>query len=347
MKPKVRALTALLIICILIAGATARAEEKTKKYSEAWPVNSVGTLEINNRFGEVRVTDKGGRNITIDVVVTVEASSEKNAQDLLGQIDISFGKTGNTVTAETHISKGFSSRRRFSIDYEVNIPPDKNLTVINKYGNTFINELNANGSFDIQYGNITINAMNTPENGSAKLSLAYGKSDIQRANNINVTVQYSNMNFGTLNELRLNSKYTVISIERVGSVTAESKYDTFNFKNVRSLNADTKYTNIKMEELAENLNLTAGYGGIKVGKVNTEFNNLSITSSYGHVILGLGNASYAIDASCNYCGISYPESNFSGDRRNENNTRTLQGKVGNGSGGRIYIKSRYGEIKLD
>jgi hypothetical protein len=215
MKPKVRTLMALLLTGFLIAGSTARAEEKTKNYSESWPVNSVQTLEINNRFGEVKVTDKGGSNVTVDVVVTVEAASESKAKELLDLINVSFSKTGNTATAETYISKSFSSRRHFSIDYEVNIPSDKNLNITNKYGNTFVNILNANGTFDIQYGNITINELNTPESGSAELNLAYGKSDIQNAKDMNVTVKYSNMNFGTLNDLNWNQSTPLLTLIRL------------------------------------------------------------------------------------------------------------------------------------
>ncbi|MFW6369874.1 MAG: hypothetical protein ACOC10_01560 [Bacteroidota bacterium] len=347
MKPKVRTFTALLIMCLLIAGTTARAEEQTKEYNESWPVNSVQTLEISNRFGEVKVADKGGNDVTINVVVTVEAASERRARELLDLINVSFNKTGNTVTAETHISRSFSSRQRFSIDYEVNIPPDKNLDITNKYGNTFVNVLNADGIFDIQYGNISINELNTPDNGTAELNLAYGKSDIQSANDMNVTVQYSNMNFGTMNDLKLNSKYTKTFIDKVGSVNAESKYDTFDFEMVGSLKANTKYTHIRMEKLAESLNLDAGYGGIQVESVDNAFKDISVTSSYGQVALGLDGASYSLDASCNYCGISFPEDNFSGNRMTENHTRTIKGKVGNGAGGNVYIKSRYGEIKLN
>ncbi len=347
MKPKINILAILFISGLLMAGTAAKAEEKTTKYHESWPVNSLQTLEINNRFGEIKIVDKGGNNITVDAVVTVEASNEKKADELLKLIDVSFGKTGNTVTAQTHISNNFSSNKHFSIDYEVNIPPDKNLIITNKYGNTFINSLNANGSFDIQYGSITVNELNTPEKGSADLKLAYGKSDIENARDLTVTVQYSKMNFGMLNHLNLNSKYTVTNIEKVGSVKAESKYDTFNLGNTGSLQANTKYTHIKINELLDNLNLDAGYGGINVNKIANGFKNVNITSSYGQVSLGLNDVSYSIEAYCTYCGVSYPENRFSGERMSENHSRIIKGKVGNGSGGEVFIKSRYGEVKLD
>ncbi len=343
MKPKIKMISALWLLAMLTSVTIAAAQEKTKKYSESWPVNSVQTLVVNNRFGQINVTDRGGSNITIDVVVTVEAP-ERRANELLDMIDVSFGKTGSTVTAETHISRNFQSRSKFSINYEINIPPDKNLDITNKYGNTFVNILNATGTFDIQYGNISVNELNTPQ--PASMNLAYGKSNIESARDLNVTVQYSNMTFGRTGDMKLNSKYTVVNLDQAGSIDTESRYDTFNFGNIQSLSANTRYTQVKVNELAGNLKVDAGYGGIKIGNVN-QFESIHVTSSYGQVSLGLGDASYSLDASCNYCGISFPENNYKGDRISDNHTRTIKGKVGSGSGGTVYVWSRYGEIKLN
>ena len=347
MKRKFKFFAGIAFMLAATIGMQAFGQEKSKEYHESWPAGSVETLEISNKFGEVKVTNKGGNDVTVDVVVTVEAPNEKRADDLLGQINVSFSKTGNTVLAETHISRDFKSRQRFSIDYEVNIPSDKNLNITNKYGNTFVNVLNASGKFDIQYGNFTANELNTPSSGSVNLNLAYGKSDVETANDIIVTVQYSNMNFGQLKDLNLNSKYAVINLDKAGSVVSESKYDTFNFGEAESLSANTKYTQIRVDKLSSSLKVDAGYGGIKVGEVDSGFESISITNSYGQISLGLGSASYSLDASCDYCGISYPESNFSGDRIRENHSQHVKGKVGAGGGGTVYVKSRYGQIKLN
>ncbi|WP_372948866.1 hypothetical protein [Mariniphaga sp.] len=347
MKQRVRIFAALFLLVASVYGIKATAAEKTKEYHESWPASSVQTLDINNRFGDVKVTHKGGNNVTIDVVITIESANERRAEDLLDQITVSFSKTGNTVTAETHLSRNFKTNLQFSIDYEVNIPSDKNLNIANKYGNVFVNELNASGTFDVQYGNFNANKLNTPSSGKLNLNLAYGKGGIENANDISVTVQYSTINFGQLNDLDLNSKYNVINLDQANSVVADSKYDTFNFGELGSLSAETKYTRIQIDELSESLKVDAGYGGIKVGKVNSDFEFISITSSYGQISVGLGNASYSLDASCNYCGISYPESSFSGDRISENQFRKVKGKVGNGSGGTVFVESRYGQIRLD
>ena len=97
-------ITALMIL-VIIAGAvkTVLAVEKTKKYHESWSASGVETVDISNKFGEVKFKNEGGTEITIDVLVTVEASSENKANDLLEMIDVEFGKSGNTVKAETSI----------------------------------------------------------------------------------------------------------------------------------------------------------------------------------------------------------------------------------------------------
>ena len=340
-------ITALLILVIaLSAGKTVLAVEKTKEYHEKWPASGVENLDISNRFGEVKFTNEGGTEITIDVLVTVEASSESKANDLLDMIEVKFGKSGSTVKAETTIENNFKSQKKFSIDYVINVPSDKNLIVSNKYGNTIVNKLNANGDFKIQYGNLTANELMAPATGKMNILLAYGNANIETTGNATIDVQYSKMSLGTINDLQLNSKYSTVEFDKGRMIQIDSKYDKFNFGRVKSVTATTKYTNFKIEYLAANLKIETGYGGIKVTEIAPDFESISITNSYGQIALGLNNASYSVDAKCDYCGISYPQEKFKGNRMKENTSYEINGKVGTAGGGTVMIRSRYGEIKL-
>ncbi len=346
MKPKCKVIAVLFVLAALMAATASNAEEKTKEYHESWAASSVQTLKIDNKFGEIKIVNRGGSEVTVDVVVTVEATNEARADELLGKINVDFGKSGNTVSAETSIASDFKSRQRFSIDYEVNIPSDKNLDISNKYGNTIVGDLNANGIFNIKYGNLTANELNAPESGNMEVNLEYGKADISAAGDINVVVKYSTMNFGEIDDLVLDSKYTVVNIEKSSSVSADSKYDTFDFDEVESITAETKYSHFKIGELTKSLRIDAGYGGIRIDEVANGFESINITNSYGQIYLGLNESNYMLDASCDYCGITYPEDNFAGDRMSENNSKIVKGKVGSGMGGTVVLNSRYGNIKL-
>ena len=200
MKLAFKLIAAIFVISILSAGTTVIAEEKTKEYNEKWAASSVQSLEITNKFGEIKVINEGGSEITINVVITVEARDEKRADDLLDKINVEFKKSGSTVKAVTTIESNFKSQRKFSIDYVVNIPPDKNLKIANKYGNTIVNELTGNGDFNIQYGNFSANEL-TGEN--IKIELAYGNANIGSAGNINAQVKYSPISFGEIKKLIL------------------------------------------------------------------------------------------------------------------------------------------------
>jgi len=335
----------LFMVGLLSIATTVNAEEKTKEYNQSWPAEAVSTLEISNRFGEIRINNEGGSEITIDVVVTVDAANERRAEELLDQINVAFSRSGNLVKAVTQIEDNFKSQK-FSIDYVVNIPSDKNLNISNKYGNTVVGKLTANGNFSIKYGNFTAYELTTPETGSLNLDLAYGNANIGAASYLDLDVSYSPVTIEELKKLRVESKYSTVNIEKADEIKIESKYDKFNFEEVGSVTATTKYSHIKIGELSKSLKVESGYGGIKVDEISSDFELIDITNSYGQISLGLDDANYSIDASCDYCGISYPEDNFKGNRIKENHTSTLQGKVGTGEGGKIYVKSRYGEIKL-
>ena len=344
MKRTFKLVAAIFIIGILAAGTTAFAEEKTKEYHETWAASSVQLLEISNKFGEIKVVNEGGSEITIDVIVTVEARSEKKADELLNKIDVSFRKSGSTVKAATSITNSFKSQRKFSIDYVVNIPSDKNLKISNKYGNTVVNELTGHGAFNIQYGNLTANNLSGEK---TQIALAYGNADIGSGGNIQAQVKYSPISFGEIKNLKLESKYSDITIEEGKDIQVESKYDKLSFEEVESVTANTKYSHLRIDELAKSLKIETGYGSIKVKQVAPDFEFISITNSYGQISLGLDDASYSVDASCDYCGISYPEDEFTGDRIKENNSRMIKGKIGNGTGGKVMVRSRYGDIKLN
>ncbi len=343
MKRAFKLVAAIFVIGILATGTTAFAEEKTKEYHETWAASSVQTLEITNKFGEIKVVNEGGSEITIDVVVTVEARSEKKADDLLDKIEVEFRKSGSTVKAVTSIANNFKSQSEFSIDYVVNIPSDKNLKIANKYGNTIVNSVTGNGYFNIQYGNFSANELLGEE---IKISLAYGNADIVSGRNIEAQVKYSPISFGEIKNLKLESKYSDITIEEGKVIKVDSKYDKLSFEEVESVTANTKYSHLRIEELAKSLKIETGYGSIKVRQVAPDFEFISITNSYGQISLGLDEASYSVDASCNYCVISYPEDEFTGDRIKENNSRTIKGKIGTGTGGKVMVRSRYGDIKL-
>jgi len=345
MKAKFNFLILFFTVACLL---TASGAEKTKEYHESWAVSEIQALNLINKFGEIKISNNGGNNVTIDVVVTVEASTESRAERLLDQIDVSIRKSGSTLLAETKIDNDFKSQQDFSIDYEVNIPSDRELDISNKFGDTFVNELNARGSFDISYGNFTAVTLKAPLGEDLSISLGYGKATVERLGNAEIEIKYSKMNISEAGNLEVDSKYSVLTVDQLESIDADSKYDIFNFEEVGSVTADTKYTHLEIEELKKALTIESGYGSINVDEVSGGFERIDVTNSYGAVSLGISDrVSYDLKASCEYCDISYNSANFTGNRMDENHTKKVEGKIGKGpSTAKVTVTSRYGGIKL-
>jgi len=333
----------ILLMGLFLVTLVAGAQENTRRFSKSWPVAEVETLVITNKFGEVKINSNGGSMVTVDVVVRVEGSGSRD-RALLEAVNVGFGKEGRTATAETEFGGNLKTRGNFSIDYTVNIPPEKNLTVHNKFGNVILNRLTGKGEFHIAYGNLTAGQMT---GAPLKLELEYGKADIGTMGEATVLLSYYKLFLGTGSRMVLDSKYSVLNADKLQELQLESKYDSFEFGAVASLEGESKFTNYRIGTLERRLKLVSAYGSVKVDQVPAGFELLEVTSSYAQVSLGIdGEAAWEVDASCEYCNISYPEAAFKGNRIKENTRESVHGRVGSGNPGVVRVISKYGNIRL-
>ncbi len=343
MKSKFKLAIALLILST--AFATAAGSEFTKQYRKGWLRSEVNSLEINNKFGEVKINDMGGDSMTIKVLITINNASSGKAKELLEKIRIQFDKTGSLVRAETQIEEGFRNNESFSIDYLVNIPKDRNLSITNKYGNLILNDLEAKGQFEVSYGSMTAGKMKAPAGSPVKISLSYGKADLETINEAEIEIKYSKLNADEIEHLTLDTKYSTLTLHKTANMSLDSKYDAINIDELGKLKSQSRYTNYKISELSGDFELDNGYGSVRISKVDPKFGQIRITSSYGGINLGLNNLNYKLKADCEYCDINFPEERYKGNRIKDNHTYSLDGNVGNG-GGSVTITSRYGGVKL-
>lgn len=334
--------TLLLITATLLS--TARADY-TKNIKKAWPKSAVSALKVTNKFGEVKINDLGGDSVTIKVIITVENPSESRAKDLLSKISVDFGKSGGQVSAETIIEEDFKSKQSFRIDYQINIPKNRDLDIANKYGNVVIKELEAKGTFDIAYGSMKAGRMMVPSGSPAIVNISYGKADIESINEATMIFKYSKLYGGEISRLNLDSKYSEINLQRINQLSLDSKYDGFNIEELGRMKATSKYTNYKIGLLHENFDLDTGYGSVRINEVDSKFSNIKIVNSYGGIHIGLNDLNYNLKAECSYCDVDYPSDRYKGNKIRENQSFSLDGNVGNG-GGSVTISSRYGGVKL-
>jgi len=344
MKKRFKTLIMFAVMIGLVTTVTA--QKSTKKWNQSWPASEVETLEITNKFGEVKVLNTTGSQVTIEVVVTAEGSENK-AKALLDDISVKFGKAGSTARAETSIAQNFRSKNNFSIDYTVQIPAGKNLNINNKFGNVVVQSLTGRGVFDISYGNLTGGQIHSPGNDGVQLTLAYGRADVESMHHSRLVLSYSKIFVKSAGNIRLESKYSTLNVDKMESLWLDSKYDTFEFGTLVSLEGESKFTNYRIGTLEKKLKLISGYGAVRVDHIPADFELIDVNSSYAQISLGVApGATYDVNAVCEFCSIDYPASDFRGNRQQENTRQSIEGKVSGGGRGKVTVVSRYGNIKL-
>jgi hypothetical protein len=349
---------ALLLITLLAASATLRAEEVTKEFHKEYKAGPNTALELNNRYGDVVVTSWDKDQIVIDVKVTVELPNKEKAEKLLGYIDVQFTENGNLIMAKTFIDDKFNfsgwggESKKFSIDYNVKMPAGTPLTLANRYGNTKITELTSLVNLDIKYGNLTAGKLSRGnEKPWSSLNLAYGKGTIDEAGWMTLNIRYTgNLEITKSTALLLDSKYSKLSLGETSSVVGESKYDNVRIGSIKNLDLDNGYSDVNIETLITKLRYEGSYGSFSIERIPAEFESIDIDTRYMGVKLGIAdNASYELDGHVRYGGIKYNEDNFKFNRRIiENNSTEIAGVIGKeeSPSSRVKIEASYGSVRL-
>jgi len=337
----------IAVLLLTVVRISAYADEYQKKVHQGYIKSQITALDISNKFGKIEINDLGGDSVTVDAVVTIENVSENKADQLFNRININIKKSGGLINAETVITDDFKTKGNFSIDYRINIPKDRDLTVNNKFGNVILNDLEGKGRFEIAYGNLTAGTLNAPENTEIMLDLAYGKADIESVNRLNGEIKYSKLFIGTAEKMKINSKYSGLDVDKMADLQLESKYDGVRIEEISRISAISKYTNYTIDKLLKDLVIDTEYGSVRVNEVSPDFGSIEITNSYGGITIGLNEKAYNLDADCDYCDIKYPADHFAGNRIKDDHRLQVKGSIGTNAGSRkVVIRSRYGGINL-
>jgi hypothetical protein len=344
-------------ISLFLISSTISADEVTKEFHKEYAAGTK-TLDINNKYGDVVIQSWDKDQIIIDVKVTVDMSSKERAQNYLDKIDVQFSEGTNVISAKTIIEdnfnfSGWGDSKRFRIDYNIKMPVGTDLTLLNKYGNTNIDELHGLMDLDIKYGNLTAGKLTRGNTKPlSQLTIAYGKGTIEETGWLNLNERYvGSMEISKSQALLLDSKYSKLILGETSSIVGESKYDNIKIENIKNLVLDNGYTEVNIGELTKKLTYTGNYGSFSIDRIPAGFESLDVETHYMGVKLGIEeSASYKLEAKVTYGGLKYNEDNFKNQRRIvENNSHEVSGTVGKEENptSRVNVLASYGSVKLD
>lgn len=360
----------VLAFVLLPILALAAKSEYTKTYTKTFNLDRDGHVNIENIHGHVSINTWDKAEVYIKVVVTVDASSERKAEEDFERIDIDFSNDSRNVSARTSIDNKKSTwwfiqswwdDDDIKIDYEVSMPSTAGLQLSHKYGNadlgTFSGDVEINHKYgdltinhvagrldlDVSYGNATIAKANVSE-----MSIAYYKLRLNDANKVTIDSKYSQIYIDSANEIISESSYDGYHLGDIGALSNEGKYDNFEIEKIESINIYTKYTKINLEYLVNRIVADMSYGGLEIDRLDGSFDEIGINSRYAGLEINLDDVpAYRLDVEGKYTGVSVPSDLETTRDIKDGNHHTLVGYRGNSSAkGEIRVRAEYGGLKV-
>jgi hypothetical protein len=340
---KTSAFKTIMALALLLAITLPSKGEYEKKLRRAWPANGVTTLDIENKFGDINLVYTRDDSVVIDILVTIPNLSGRKAEHIADMINFKFSSSNGRVRAETVFSNDFKTNQDFKILYTVNIPDNRDLKIKNQFGNVTFGDLNANGTFDIDYGNIHGKACK-----AINLELKYGSGSFADIERLKGDIHYSKFSSGNIDIAQFDTRYSVISFDNTKNLIADSRYDSYRFDELETGEIDSKFTNWKIEQLNQDIAIDNEYGDIDIDHVSANFKSIYLDNHYGNIKFGIDEeAVYDLKSEARYCKVHYPKNADTKRYIENNNTITVEAVVGNGiPKSKVFIDTRYGKVDL-
>jgi hypothetical protein len=345
-------------------------QDFTKVFTKTFNMNSNETVLLNNKYGKINVSTGSGKEVRVNVTVTVHAAQQNKANEVFERIQIKFSQDAKTVKTETFIDASDCSKKwwdeqsgcgnsDYSIDYEVVMPIGTKLNISNKYGNTAVAPTGSSVSIDQKYGNFKLDGVT-----DATVTLGYGTGVITRCANVNGTIGYGTFRVDNANDILLKSKFSKLKLQNVHNVNLTSTYDDcvvgkattlnldtrygdFNINQVHHLTVESHYTNFRVARLDNNADFATTYGTVKIEQVMRNFSEIHLKGSYTDFIVGIETgAQYQLDASGAYAEIQKPANFKQNVGKTNGKNRTLQGQSTGAAHPKSLIRAnvKYGDL---
>lgn len=324
------------------------AVEKRKTIIKLFDVDDKDNLVVDNQFGQVSVGLWDKKEIRVQITVTANSDSDERVQQFLDAVSIEEKRTGDQILVRTHFSQNVTSnwsvrswkndgeRNFVRINYEVMMPRQNALTVRNKFGNTTIPAFHAPLTVYSRYGNFNAEDLT---NRQTDIDVAYGKAVIRALEAAKVDVAYGSLDLNRANVLTLVNKFGKMHIGEVGK-----------------LNADIDYSGATIGTLRESGQIKLSFsGGFRIEQLPKTADNVAIRASYSPVTLPIDRGNDCdFDVTVSYGSFNYasgPALRFT-TQPNDHNTRgprlTKQyvGKVGSGTGTKVKVVAEFGNVNF-
>ena len=315
----------LLVPALNLSGQTGAKSISAKK---EFIVGQDVRLNIETSFGKVHCDVWDKNLMTIDVMVSVEAKNDKEAERLLKQIEPVITGNSSVVDINTKIGNTGSSGKStsFSIDYTIHMPRSTTISLVNRFGDVYIDESTGPVRINLEYGNLTINRLANP---ASDVTLKFSTGTINEAGNLKLNLEYSTLNFKKGADISSRSRFSTLDLGDLSNLWLNSEYDTYTVEKANSLTGSGKFSSLNLDEILQRIDMEVEYGGLDVEAIGNAFSRINLIASFNNISLGIpASASYTLQADMNFGECSFPKGSSIKVTEKSHTAKLFSGSVG-------------------
>ena len=307
------------------------------------------SLEVDSKFGDVEILSWDKKEVSVVATMWVESSKESNAKEILDQLDVEIGQSGNSIYVRSkHPDKtNYGKNTKVQIDFSITAPSSMNMLLNSKYGSIYIEENTGQVVLNVKYGNAKIGTLSRgKEKPLNEINLAYSNASVEEMGWVKMNLAYSKATIEEARAIVMISKYSGLTVEECSSFVVEGKYDNYKFAELVNFNGEMKYSNLKVDELEKKLEFKGAYSNASVKEMGENFDLILIDASRGGVKVGLHpNSSFTFKGTARY-GDLYVDGLDITMKKVDGQTKILEGARGKDPSARIEVKTNYLNAKF-
>ncbi len=294
----------MLLITTLLSAQNVRIE---KSFDQSFYIGEQARLDITNKYGEVIVHTWYNDSIRIKVEVIAEGKSQDIVNKEMRRVDVDLRKIGTIVSGATKFDQGKSrgiladlvdqvtdysksviGGNRVSVDYEIWVPEEVDISIDNKFGDIYLSTLAGVVSIDLSHGDLRGNKISN----ELMLKHSFGKHTFDYIDDGNLTLRGIDSKISGGGKLDFESSSSEISLGVVKEVHMISRNDKYFMDEVTDLIGEGTFTDLNLDYAAEDIRLDFDYGDIFLSRINKDFGKIEINGKSCDINMILDQASY-------------------------------------------------------
>lgn len=345
----------LFLVPISVLGVSKKGRyTKTKTINKNFNVSENAMLTITNKYGNIILQSWDKNTIEITITIKTNGNNEEDTKNRLKDISVQFSADNNHVNALTKIAKKRSSwfsgwkNNGVSIEiiYNVKFPINNKLLLNNDYGNISINKAKGNTTIYLDYGELNIGELLSPNNYINTDYVKNATIDYIKKGKINA--DYSSFEITQAEKITLNADYSSAIINNIQHLNYNCDYGNLKINNINTIIGNGDYNKANIKNITEKGIFNTDYGSLNLETTKT-FGKIDLETTYTRVKIKTDqNTPFNIEANLNYSGFKYDEDEFTFNKEIIKSSKKyyLGYYKSKNTKSKININSSYGSITL-